>query len=293
MTLNRAKIGTEYEAATYTVTAEAITKFVTAYNENNARYLDAARPGGIIADPMFGMVYTWDAGLKPMFDGDLSINLMRLVRGGIEIQPKAVVRPGDVITTRAKFTGVEDKSSGELMTIETRSVNQRGEEVAIILNHHFIRGDKKADGGGGGKGEAAKPLGSVDEWKAPGPELWRATMAVRQDQSIEYADASFDTNPIHTDDNVARMAGFKGIILQGSCTMAFAAKHVVDRLLDGDPTGLWRIGVRFAKPVFLGETLTTTAWQVEKGPGKTVVAFEMKNQDGVVVLSQGVAEIAR
>ncbi|MBI3070876.1 MAG: MaoC family dehydratase N-terminal domain-containing protein [Deltaproteobacteria bacterium] len=289
MALNRAKIGTEYDPATYTVTAEAIAKFVKAYNENNPRYLDAARPGGIVADPMFGMVYTWDAALKPMFDGDLSINLMRLVRGGIEIQPKAAVRPGDVVTTRAKFAGVEEKSSGELMTVETRSVNQRGEEVSVILNHHFIRGDKKADGGAGGKAEAGK----AEEWKAPGPELWRATMTVGQNQSVEYADASFDTNPIHTDDNVARMAGFKGIILQGSCTMAFAATHVVDRMLDGDAAGLRRIGVRFAKPVFLGETLTTTAWQVEKGPGKTVIAFEMKNQDGVVVLSQGVAEVAR
>lgn len=288
MALNRAKIGTEYEAATYVVTADAIAKFVNAYNENNPRYLDTAREGGIVADPMFGMVYTWDAALKPMFDGDLSINLMRLVRGGIEIQPKAAVRPGDAITTRAKFAGVEEKSSGELMTIETRSVNQRGEEVSVILNHHFIRGDKRADGGGAGKAD-----GAGGEWKAPGPEVWRATMAVRQDQSLEYADASFDTNPIHTDDNVARMAGFKGIILQGSCTMAFAAKHVVDRMLDGDAAGLKRIGVRFAKPVFLGETLTTTAWQVEKGPGKTVVAFEMKNQDGVVVLSQGVAEVSR
>ena len=291
MALNRAKIGTEYDPATFTVTAEAIARFVRAYNENNPRYLDANRPGGVVADPMFGMVFTWDAALKPMFDGDLSINLMRLVRGGIEIQPKAVVRPGDVITTRGKFAGVEEKSSGELMTIETRSVNQRGEEVSVILNHHFIRGDKKADGGS--KAEGAKPHGSVDEWKAPGPEVWRATMVVRPDQSLEYAEPSFDTNPIHTDDNVARMAGFKGIILQGSCTMAFAAKHVVDKMQGGDPAGLKRSGVRFAKPVFLGDTLTTTAWQVETGPGKTVIAFEMKNQDGVVVLSQGVAEVAR
>lgn len=286
MPVNRAKIGTEYEPADYKVTAEAIAAYVRAYNEDNPRYLDAARPGGVVADPMFGMIYTWDAGLKPMFDSDVSINLMRLVRGGIDIQPKAVVRPGDVITTRARLAGVEEKSSGELITIETRSVNQRGEQVATILNHHFIRGEKRADGVKAEESKAPPP-------PLPGPELWRAEMTVRQDQSLEYGPASFDTNPIHMDENVAKMAGFKGIILQGSCTMAFATKHVVDRMLGGDATGLRRIGVRFSKPVFLGDRLTTTAWQVETGAGRTVVAFEMKNQDGVPVLSSGVAEVAR
>jgi acyl dehydratase len=281
MALNRECLGKDYEPGEYAVTAEATKAYAASYNQTNPRYFDDARPGGVIACPMFAMVYTWDAALRPAFDPEVRVNFLRLVRAGVEIENHAVVRPGDVVTTHAKIVAMEEKSSGEILSIRTESFNQRGEKVATILNHHFIRGEKK------GEKKSEGPPAPPER----GPEVLRATMRVKLNQSLVYAKASKDENPIHTDENVAKMAGFPGVILQGSCTMAFACGHIVDELLGGESTRLRRISVRFAKPVFPNDLLTTVGWR-ERGEGDAkVVAFETTNQEGVVVLASGLAHL--
>src|SRR5205823_4547694 len=137
----------------------------------------------------------------------------------------------------------------------------------------FIRGDKKGEK----KGEeapAAKP-------KA----LYTANMKVATDQAKRYAAASGDTNPIHLDPDIAKAAGLKDCILHGLCTMAFATKAIVDQALNGDPSGLKRIAVRFSKPVYLGETVTTTVFEKGQGGGKKMLGFETTNPAGVAVIT--------
>ena len=126
----------------------------------------------------------------------------------------------------------------------------------------FIRGDKKKDDG-------AKKEEAADD--AAGRKIaFSQVMEVTKDQSVRYAGASLDDNPIHMDDDVAKSAGLPGVILQGLCTMAFAQKAVVDELLKGDALRLGRLAVRFAKPVLMGDKLTTEGWEVEsRGAKKT------------------------
>jgi acyl dehydratase len=68
-----------------------------------------------------------------------------------------------------------------------------------------------------------------------------------------YANASGDQNPLHQDDDVARAAGFPGVIAHGMFTMG----HLVSSLLDwaDDGTALVRLRAQFRSPVFPGETL--------------------------------------
>ncbi len=68
-----------------------------------------------------------------------------------------------------------------------------------------------------------------------------------------YADASGDQNPLHQRDEVARAAGFPGIIAHGMFTMG----HLASSLLAwaGDDAALLRLRVQFRAPVFMGETI--------------------------------------
>ena len=72
--------------------------------------------------------------------------------------------------------------------------------------------------------------------------------------------------------------------------MAFTAKVMVDRLCDGDPTRLKRLAVRFSRPVFPGDTITTKVWpngdraepaRLALMPMKPVIA------DGLAVIRDG------
>ena len=95
MPLNKEAVGKEYPPATTKVTLEAIQKYARAHNDDNPAFFDAARPGGIIAPPMFGVVVTWGSLMGLVSDPDLNADLLRLVHGEQDMEFIAPIRPGD------------------------------------------------------------------------------------------------------------------------------------------------------------------------------------------------------
>ncbi|MCC6158108.1 MAG: hypothetical protein IT350_08635 [Deltaproteobacteria bacterium] len=119
-------------------------------------------------------------------------------------------------------------------------------------------------------------------------DIFCATSGVGRYQPIYYAGASGDFNPIHIDAEFGKMVGLGGAILQGLCTMAFTARAHTDWA--GDPTALRRLKVRFAKPVYPEDDITTAA-TIASVEGNTVTTqFVSKNQNGVEVITRAVAE---
>jgi acyl dehydratase len=68
-----------------------------------------------------------------------------------------------------------------------------------------------------------------------------------------YADASGDQNPLHQDDDVARMVGFPGVIAHGMFTMGHLGACVA--AWTGDPANVLRLSAQFRAPVFMGEEI--------------------------------------
>jgi len=279
MGLNKACLGKKYEGGEYNVEATATKKYAQSYNDDNPAFLDEKRPGGIIAPPQFGVVFSAPAMAQAMFDPDLNANIAMLVHGEQDMYFLKSVVPGDKIKTTAEIASIEDKGSGELLTLETISINQKGEEVLKARFGMFIR-----VGGSGKKTE-----------KPPEPQrgkiIFSQKMHVKPDQSYIYADASGDHNPIHIDDNFAKSVGLPGIILQGLCTMAFVSKAVMDEYLNRDPLKLKRLKVRFSKPVLPNDDLTTVGWLIEKRGRTHVLGLETTNQSGVTVIKDALAEV--
>lgn len=75
---------------------------------------------------------------------------------------------------------------------------------------------------------------------------------------VQYAGASGDYNPLHTDEPFAtQVAGFPGVFAHGMLTMGLAGRAVTDWI--GGEERLLSYGVRFTAQVWPGDTLTTTA----------------------------------
>ena len=101
---------------------------------------------------------------------------------------------------------------------------------------------------------------------------------------VQYAGASGDFNPLHTDETYAKeVAKSPGVFAHGMLTMGMAARAVTDWIGEEQLTG---IGVRFTSQVWPGDTLTATVTVTDlSDDGQARFELTTTNQDGVVVLA--------
>jgi len=280
MPLNKDLVGKQYPPSTSEATLDAMQNYARAYNDDNPAFFNGSRAGVVVAPPMYAVVALWPSILAVVGDPDLKVDVVRLLHGEQDMEFIRPIRPGDRITAAARVASIETKATGETLIIEIDATNQSGEKVNRTLFNAFIR----SGGRGGSEARVAEP-----ERGAP---LFAVAQQIDKDQTYRYKEASGDFNPIHVDDNFAKMAGLPGIIVHGLCTMAFTSKVMIDQLCDGDPTRLKRLSVRFSRPVLPGQTITTRVWADGERDGRRIFAFETYNPEGRAVIRGGRAEVA-
>merc|ERR1712048_612184 len=72
---------------------------------------------------------------------------------------------------------------------------------------------------------------------------------------------SGDYNPLHIDQQSAKMFGFEQPILHGLCSMGVVSRGLLDTLAGGDQKRFKSIQLRFSSPVLPGQTILTEIWQ--------------------------------
>lgn len=109
---------------------------------------------------------------------------------------------------------------------------------------------------------------------------------LKRTQIVQYAGASGDYNPLHTDEVfTTQVAGYPSVFAHGMLTMGMTGKMLTDLVGDGRLT---QYGVRFTNQVFPGDTLdtTTTVEAIRDEDGGKIVDLTVStvNQDGKEVL---------
>ena len=109
---------------------------------------------------------------------------------------------------------------------------------------------------------------------------------------VQYAGASGDFNPMHSDEVAAKNAGLPSVFGHGMFTMGILGKALTDFVGVGN---LKRYSVRFTKQTWPGEKLTTRVTVAKKyedeGEHRVDLECEVVNQDGEPKVS-GVATAA-
>lgn len=103
---------------------------------------------------------------------------------------------------------------------------------------------------------------------------------ISKGQLVRYAGASGDFNPLHTDDETARKAGFDGVVAHGMLIMGFITQAATTWM---PKRFLKKINVRFKAVTRVGDsitvTMTVTERQIEENVGRIVCSIEAVDQN--------------
>jgi acyl dehydratase len=203
-----------------------------------------------------------------------SFNPAMLVHGEQGIELARPLPPDGKLRSTGKIAAIYDKGKGAVVVSETESVDAAtGEPLFKTRSSVFIRGA----GGFGGERGPSGPVNEPPSRKADHEVTYRTL----PEQALVYR-LSGDRNPLHSDPEFAKLAGFPRPILHGLCTYGFTGRALLHTLCGSDPARFKSMAGRFSKPVFPGEALTVSMWV-----DGTVCIFQTKNETGEVVLDQG------
>lgn len=153
--------------------------------------------------------------------------------------------------TVGTLVGVYDKGRDALVVTDAVSTDAAtGEALATCRTSIYIRG---AGGFGGERGTSTA-------WAAPErePDFTRS-VTIPTDQALLYR-LTGDRNPLHSDPEFAKLAGFDRPILHGMCTYGYTARLLLREACGGEVARFRGMSGRFSNVVFPGDTITVQCW---------------------------------
>jgi acyl dehydratase len=181
----------------------------------------------------------------------IEIDLARVLHGSQQVVAHRPLPVSGKARATVRVADVWDKGSAAVVVTATEVRDLDGAPLWTATSTIFARGE----GGFGGERGPSTPNERPD--REPDSVIYTATLP---QQALWYRLLG-DRNPLHSDPDFARAAGFPAPILHGLATYGIVAKALVDELLDGDVSRLRSFAARFAGVVYPGETLRTAAWR--------------------------------
>jgi acyl dehydratase len=188
--------------------------------------------------PTYASVAAWGSNA-----GVIDINRLMVVDGERDITFHKPLPVQGSITVDSSILGIFDKGKDKGAVLLRKNVfkNEKGEDLVTLIASTFARGD----GGFGGPSEGQPEAHPIPK---------------RPDQALIYRLCG-DRNPLHSDPEFAKRAGFDRPILHGMCTYGLSCRAVLQTYADYDPAAFKQHVARFSSPVFPGETVSFDLWK--------------------------------
>ncbi|MCP2293080.1 MaoC/PaaZ C-terminal domain-containing protein [Nocardia amikacinitolerans] len=235
------------------------------------RYLDDREPQVL---PTFATVAQTLHETEPpkvSFPG-IDIDLAKVVHGHQEVEVHRPIPAAGKATSTGRISEIWDKGSAAVVVQEHTITGSDGAPLWTTRSSIFAKGE---GGFGGERGPSTK-----SELPDRAPDFDVTTRTLPQ-QALLYRMLG-DRNPLHSDPEFARAAGFPDPILHGLCTYGIVCKTATDTALDADATRVTGFRARFAGVLYPGETIRTRIWRTE---GELVIAATVVEREDAPVLA--------
>jgi acyl dehydratase len=177
----------------------------------------------------------------PVLDGERFLEIYRPLGAPADFRMSSVLR--------AKVA----KRTGLVTQTETQLIDTSGAIVARVFSNTFYVGAT-------GNSTSDQPL----QLTRPIPNNARPDFEIDTttsvNQSVIYR-LSGDYNPLHIDPDVASAFGYSRPLTHGLCTLGIATRILIEKLMANDASRLRKLGCRFSKPTYPGNTLRIQIWR--------------------------------
>jgi acyl dehydratase len=209
------------------------------------------------------------------------ISLSQVVHGSQAVTVRAPLPTSGSATLRTTLTDVWDKGKAAVIWQEGVATSETGEQLWTTRSSIFVRGE----GGWGGERGTSESVDLPD--RAPDAET---AYHITPQQALLYRLCG-DRNPLHSDPDFAKAAGFPAPILHGLCSYGIVLRELTSALLGSDATRVGGFAAKFAGVVYPGETIRVRGWH-EDGRilGSATVEGE-GDRDGAPVLGDVVLSL--
>jgi acyl dehydratase len=272
------------------VTWRRTMNYAAAVGDNNPVYFNDERAGGVIAPPMFAVALTWPICEKIWefiqvddFPKELLVTLVHYTE---HLTFHRTVRPGDRLTIQGRIAAILPHKAGALMVLRLAAVDEKGAPVFTEHIGGLLRGVQCL-----GEAKISEALPEAPAAREGGTPLWESAVFVDPLAPFVYDGCTDIVFPIHTSAAFAHNVGLPNIILQGTATLAFAARELLNREADADPSLLGSIACRFVGMVLPGTRMRIVLLERRADPTGTDLFFTVRNSKGDDVIAGGYARL--
>jgi len=270
------------------VTWRETMNYAAAVGDANPRYMDDTQ--GIVAPPLFAVAVTWPImeRIQDQLGGRLPMEVIAtMVHATEHLVFHRPIRPGDRLRVGGRVAAVLPGSAGTRFVLRLDATDTDGNAVFTEYAGALFRGVSCPDSGRGK--EDIPDLPRRDE---PASPLWECEIPIAREAAHLYDGCTDIVFPIHTSPAFARAVGLPDILLQGTATLALAAREILNREAQGTPERLREIACRFTGMVIPGTPIRLQLLRKEPDENGTDLHFRGLNGEGGIALHWGYARIS-
>ncbi|MEW6674056.1 MAG: MaoC/PaaZ C-terminal domain-containing protein [Thermodesulfobacteriota bacterium] len=289
MKLNAGLVGTRLKNYQTTIGWRETANYAAAVEDNNPRYFDDRDAVGILAHPLFAVVVSWPvlSRLESFIDSTEFPKevLLTQVHYSEHLVLHRLLRPGDELSLTGTLQAFLPHRAGTHAIIRLNAEDGNGDPVFTEYVGAMLRGVDC------GKGGSAGELPVIPENDSGTKVLWASDIHIDPLRPYVYDGCSHIVFPIHTSPKFAAMVGLPGIILQGTATLAYAIRELVNAEAGKDPARIAEIACRFSAMIRPGTAIKVCCTGKKSHEDFTDVFFEVQNSDHQKAVRAGYVKI--
>jgi acyl dehydratase len=288
-----------FRAHTHQIDERSLMAFAAGAGDARPELVDTARPGGIVAHPLFPTALEWlsmqDVAAELRERGVGRHHVLLAAPLDYDLRWHHPIRPGDVLSLGVEVTSVTATPDGAALTIVASSTDAAG-DVVTRSRSHVLLPDVELDADGAARSSAGRSSNRArdgvvvdlrSEWSNTEAVIRRGHRRVGAPAAHVFSECSGIWNPVYTDKAVALRHGRAFLALPPAGVLAMTVGGAL-QLGSADPSWVRRVHAEFGAPVPVPSILEIEAEVPNRPSSSAPLRFRAHLQDGTPVVTTGV-----